>query len=48
MYLTLRKISAHINSLADEVKSQVFTLLESGTHLKADIKRNIRDLFNQG
>src|ERR1019366_4379131 len=37
MYLTLRTLSAHINSLADEVKSQVFPLLESGTHLLDDI-----------
>jgi hypothetical protein len=41
MYLTLRTLSAHINSLADEVKSQVFPLLESGTHLQAHIKRII-------
>jgi methyl-accepting chemotaxis protein len=39
MYLALRKLSGHINSLADEVKSQVFPLLESGTHLLDDIKR---------
>lgn len=39
MYLTLRKLSAHINSLADEGKSQVFPLLENGKRLKADIKR---------
>ena len=38
-YLTLRKLSAHINSLADEVKSQVFPLLEGGKHLLDDIKR---------
>ena len=39
MYLTLRKLSAHLNSLTDEVKSQVFPLLESGKHLQAHIKR---------
>ena len=39
MYLTLRTLSAHINSLADEGKSQVFPLLESGTQLLDDIKR---------
>ena len=39
IYLTLRKLSTHINSLADEVKSQVFPLLEGGKHLLDDIKR---------
>jgi hypothetical protein len=39
MYLTLRKLSAHINSLANEVKSHVFPLLKSGKHLLADTKR---------
>jgi hypothetical protein len=39
MYLTLHRLSAHLNSVANEVKSQVFPLLESGKHLQADIKR---------
>ena len=39
MYLALRKLSGHINSSADEVKSQVFPLLESGKQLLDDIKR---------
>ena len=39
MYLALRKLSGHINSLADEVKSKVFPLLENGKQLLDDIKR---------
>jgi len=39
MYLALRKLGPHINSVANEVKSQVFPLLESGKHLLSDIKR---------
>jgi hypothetical protein len=39
MYLTLRKLSTQINSVAAAVKSQVFPVLESGEHLVADINR---------
>jgi len=39
MYLTLRKLSTHLKSVADEVKSHAFPLLENGKHLQADIKK---------
>ncbi len=39
VYLTLRKLSAHLKLATDEVKAEVFPLLENGKALQADIKR---------
>lgn len=39
MYLTVRRLSVRVYAVTDEVKAQVFPLLDSGKHLLADIKR---------
>ena len=39
MYFTLRSLSTHVKSAADEIKAQAFPVLESGRAIQADIKR---------
>jgi hypothetical protein len=39
MYFTLRALSAHVKTTADEIKAQVFPVIESGKAIQADIKR---------
>ena len=39
MFFTVRALSTHLKSTADEIKAQAFPLLEGGKALQADIKR---------
>ena len=39
MFFTLRALSTHLKTTADEVKAQAFPLLENGKALHADLKR---------
>ncbi len=39
MFFTVRALSTHLKSTADEIKAQAFPLLEGGKSLQADIKR---------
>ena len=39
IYFTIRKLSAQVTTVADEVKAQALPLLESGKKLEADIRR---------
>ena len=39
MYFTLRTLSTHLKTTADEFKAQAFPLLENGKAIQADIKR---------
>ena len=39
MFIAVSKLSTHLKSVADEVKSQVLPLLENGKALQADLKR---------
>ena len=39
MFFTVRALSAHLKSTADEIKTQALPLLENGKVLQADIKR---------
>ena len=39
MFFAVSKLSTHLKSVADEVKSQVLPLLENGKTLQADLKR---------
>ena len=39
MYFTLRALSAHLKTTADEIKAQAFPVLENGKAIQADIKR---------
>ena len=39
MFFTLRALSTHLKSTADEIKAQAFPLLENGKAMQADIKK---------
>ncbi len=39
MFFTLRSLSTHLKTTADEIKAQAFPFLENGKAIQADIKR---------
>jgi len=39
MFFTLRALSRHLKTAADEIKAQAFPVIESGKAIQADIKR---------
>jgi hypothetical protein len=39
MFFTMRKLSAHVTTVSDELKTQALPLLESGKKLEAEIRR---------